>query len=72
MRIRIDDPPSARDLVRFLRRRDYLAVEESEGLVEAVPINSVSERADRVRTLRELSDWMAQHPGVSAEPADDS
>jgi hypothetical protein len=66
MRIRVSDPRKSRELVRFLRGREYLAVAHHDGPVEAVPINSISERADRVRMLRDLADWMAENPGLEA------
>ena len=68
MRIELTEPRATRDLVRFLRDRDYLAVEEPGGVVEVVPIQVVSELADRARTLRDLGAWLAQHPGVGATP----
>ncbi len=71
MRLRVDDPSAAADLVRFFRRRDYLAVEDPPGIVEVVPITSVNERADRARTLRDLSTWREQNPGADVALADD-
>ena len=69
MRVRVSDPTLTRDLIRFLRRHDYLAIEEEEPeFIEAVPINSVSARADRNRLRRHLDEWQAEHPGVMAEP----
>ena len=68
MRIQLTEPRAARELVRFLRDRDYLAVEESGGVVEAVPIQVVSEPADRARTLRDLDAWLAENPDVGATP----
>ncbi len=70
MRIRVEDPRTAADLVRYFRRLDYLAVEETPGVVEVVPITSTSERADRARTLRDLDAWRQENPGVDATPAD--
>ena len=68
MRIRLSDVRAARHLVRFLRDRDYLAVEHADGVVEAVPIQSVSEPADRERTLRDLDVWLSGQPDVVATP----
>ena len=68
MRIRLDNPQAARALVRFLRGREYLAVARPEGVVEAVPINSTTEGNDRLRTLRDLEDWRAEHPEIEATP----
>jgi hypothetical protein len=71
MQLDVSQQRGARDLVRFFRRREYLAVEHEPGIVEVVPINSVSEPADRLRTLRDLAEWTARHPGVDAGPIDD-
>ncbi|MBA2616376.1 MAG: hypothetical protein H0U90_11490 [Actinobacteria bacterium] len=57
-----------KDLVRFFRRRDYLAVEAEPGVVEVVPIDAVSEVAGRARTLLDLKAWKAEHPDVTIEP----
>ncbi len=65
MQVRLSDPARKRDLIRYLRARDYLAVDE-DGAVVAVPINSVSERADLLRLTRDLREWQSQHPGVLA------
>ena len=71
MRLRVDDPKAAADLVRFFRRREYLAVQEPPGVVEVVPITSVSERADRARTLRDLAAWRDEHPGATVASVED-
>jgi hypothetical protein len=70
MELRITDPELAGDLVRFFRRRGYLAVSESPGVVEVVPIRSASERANRAKMLCDLAEWTRGHPGVEAEPVD--
>jgi hypothetical protein len=70
MKLRVDDNQTAERLVRFFRRREYLAVHEPPGTVEVVPIQSVSERDDRIRTLRELDEWRAENPGADAAPID--
>ena len=57
-----------KDLVRFFRRRDYLAVEAEPGVVEVLPISGADEPADRARTLHDLDEWKAQNPGVEVEP----
>jgi hypothetical protein len=44
MRIQISDPTLQRDLVRYLRSLEYLAVEEGDGMT-VVPIKVLSERA---------------------------
>jgi hypothetical protein len=68
MKLQVHDQQAAENLVRFFRRRDYLAVHEPPGIVEAVPIQSVGERADRMRTLGDLAEWRAENPGVEATP----
>ncbi len=68
MRTRLSDGRAARDLVRFLRDRDYLAVEVTHGVVEAVPIQSVGDDLDRTRTLADVDIWLATRPGVVATP----
>ena len=70
MLVRVSDPSLTGELVQFLRRHDYLAVQKRRDTVEAAPINSVSSRADRKRLRRELDDWLSGHPGVSAEIVD--
>ena len=70
MRFRIEDPRAAKDLVRFFRRRDYLAVQADDGSIEVVSIQSVSERGDRTRTLRDLDEWKAANPDVTVETLD--
>ncbi len=67
MRIRVSDPNLTEDLVRFLRRHDYLAVRKDRDIIDAAPINSVSARADRARLRRHLDEWQADRPGVTAE-----
>ena len=68
MRFRIDDPRGAKDLVRFFRRRGYVAAEVGERTIEVAPIQSVDARGDRARTLRDLKEWKAEHPGAAVEP----
>jgi hypothetical protein len=71
MKLDVNESRGARDLVRFFRRREYLAVEQEPGVIEVVPIDSVSERADRSRTLRDLEEWRLNHPGIDAAPSRD-
>ena len=66
MFIQIDDTSLRGDLVRFLRERDYLAIEEA-GQVVAVPLESVDKHADRMRAERDLEAWRGDHPGVRVE-----
>ena len=70
MLARINDPKLIDDLVRFLRRHDYLAVQRGRDNVEVAPINSVSARADRKRVRRDLARWRSEHPDVTAEVVD--
>ena len=70
MLVRISDPNLIGDLVRFLRRHDYLAAQRGGATVEVAPINSVSARADRKRLRRDLAQWQSEHPDVTAEVVD--
>jgi hypothetical protein len=67
MRFQIDDRRGASDLVRFFRRRGYLAADVGDH-VEIVAIESAGELADRARTLRDLGEWKAAHPEARVEP----
>ena len=67
MRVRLSDPSVTPDLVRFLRERDFLAVEEERAIVGVAPIDAISPRADRVRVKRALNEWRARHPEVEIE-----
>jgi hypothetical protein len=67
MRIHVDRR-SGKSLVSHFRARDYLAVERAPGIVEAVPIASRDERADRERTLKDLDAWATANPTVAATP----
>lgn len=71
MRVRISDPSLATDLIEFFRRNAFLAVQETPDTIDVLPINTVSERADRLRIGRYLEAWLADHPGVVAELAED-
>lgn len=68
MRFRIDDSRGARDLVRYFRRRGYLAAEVGDGEVDIVPIESGGDLADRARTLRDLKVWKDENPDVRVDP----
>jgi hypothetical protein len=70
MRFRIDDSRGAKDLVRFFRRRGYLAAEVGDRTVEVAPIQSIGVRGDRARTLRDLEAWRAEHPEAAVESLD--
>ncbi len=70
MLVRITDPHLVGDLVRFLRGHEYLAVQNGRDTVEVAPINSVSARSDRTRLRRLLDEWQAEHPGATAEIAE--
>ena len=71
MRFELTDPKAARQLVRHLRVTGYLAVERGPGIVEAVPIRALSKDADRVRTIRDVERWAAEHGAVEARPLAD-
>jgi hypothetical protein len=71
MRIYVSDPAAAKELTRFFRRRDYLAVVSGPGLVDVAPIQSVDARHDLARTRRDLDEWAAENPNVRAVLRDD-
>ncbi len=64
MHIRVNDPTRVGELARFLRARDYLAFPNGDRGVEAVPLYSVSERADRVRLESHLARWLGRERDV--------
>jgi hypothetical protein len=66
MFLQISDPALNRDLVAFLRARNYLAIEE-RGQVVVVPLQAVSRAADRRRTEGDLDEWRSRNPGVRVE-----
>jgi hypothetical protein len=66
MFLQISDPALNRDLVTFLRARNYLAIEE-RGQVVVVPLQAVSRTADRRRTEGDLDEWRSRNPGVRVE-----
>jgi hypothetical protein len=63
MFIEISDPALVRDLIEFLRERNYLAVEEW-GHIVAVPLQPQNRASDRRRCERDLGEWRIAHPGV--------
>jgi hypothetical protein len=71
MPVRISDPALAPDLVEFLRRNAFLAVQDGDDLIDVLPIRSRNERADLVRIGRYLEAWLVDHPGVVAEFLED-
>ena len=71
MRIEVTDREAARELVRFLRRRHYLAVDRGGAIVETVPIDASDPRVDRVRTLRDVEAWAADRGGLAVRPLED-
>lgn len=66
MFIEISDPTLRRDLVEFLRSKDYLAIEE-RGQIVAVPLDPLNVSADRRRAERDLEEWRGSHPGIRVE-----
>jgi hypothetical protein len=71
MRVRISDPSLAPDLAEFFRRNEFLAVQADDDTVDVLPISTVSERSDRLRIHRYAEAWLADHPGVLADFAED-
>jgi hypothetical protein len=66
MRVTISDPKLTADLVRFLRAREYLAIEEGDGIT-VVPIHVMTRHADRARVERDVRSWLSEHAGVAAD-----
>ena len=71
MPVRISDPALAPELVEFLRRNAFLAVQEGDDLIDVLPVRPRSERSDFVRIGRYLEAWLVDHPGVVAELLED-
>ena len=67
MFIRLSDPSLTAALVRFLHQREYLAIAHDQGVVEALPLNAVSARGDRMRLNGELAAWRRHHREVETE-----
>lgn len=71
MPVRISDPALASDLVEFLRRNAFLAVQDGDDLIDVLPIRPRDDRSDLVRIGRYLDAWLVDHPGVIAEIFED-
>jgi len=71
MPVRISDPSLARDLVAFLRRNAFLAVQEADNLIDVLPIHALGDGSDGLKIRRYVEAWLADHPGVAAEIVDD-
>ena len=67
MLVSIRNPVLTSSLIRFLRARDCLAFDRGGGIVEVMPINAVSDEADRLRLGRYLDHWRADHPEAAVE-----
>ena len=63
--INLSNPTFRHDLVRFLRDRGYLAIEEWDQIV-AVPLPSLGASGDQRRVERDLAEWHVKHPGAQA------
>lgn len=59
MRVTISDTKLMPELVRYLRAREYLAVEEG-GAVTVVPIHVMTKHAGRGRVEREVQSWLSR------------
>jgi hypothetical protein len=71
MLVRISDPELAADLLAFFRRNAFLAAQEGRNTIDVLPINTVSERSDRLRIRRYLEAWLADNPGVVGDVLED-
>jgi len=63
MLLRLTQPASADDLVRYFRAHDYLVERRSDTLVHVQPLNALGAQADRERVVRDLEAWQAWNPG---------
>jgi hypothetical protein len=71
MPVRISDPALAADLVDFFRRNAFLAVQETDNLIDVLPIRVLGDGFDRLKISRYVEAWLTDHPGVAAELIDD-
>ena len=67
MRIRLSNPSRLRDLIDYLQRGEYVAVEAAGKTVEAHLPRVADERRARNELRLYLATWMAMNPGVTAE-----
>lgn len=71
MRLHIDDPSAAGDLVTFLcERPDCIAAETGRGVVEVNLLGSQRQPFMRLELDVRLRSWRAAHPHVVIELAD--
>lgn len=70
MLLRIDNPASADDLVRFFETHDYVVERRGATLVHVRPSSGLGEQPDRERVVRDLEAWQAWNPGARAELVD--
>jgi hypothetical protein len=66
MRIRISDPGLTGDLLEYLRRKDWLAIQTSEHIVAASLSNGLPYDAARLELDFQLGDWLLGHRDASA------
>lgn len=66
VRLRVDPPNLRDDLLEFLRAASCLAVKHRGSEIDALVLNSVSERHDRVVLSGYVESWQAGHKGASA------
>jgi len=59
------------EFLRFVRARHFLAQKRSKTLVHVVPLVPLSEKTDRGRVARLVSEWEAQNAGRRAEVLSD-
>lgn len=70
MLLRLSNPASADDLVRFFQAHDYVVERRGETLVDVRPSDSFGAQADRERVVRDLEAWQAWNPGAEVELED--
>ncbi len=71
MRVRLSNEADMGDFLRFVRARHFLAQKRSRTLVHVVPLVSLSEKTDRGRVARLISEWEAENAGRRAEVLSD-
>jgi hypothetical protein len=64
MQVRISDPRLVIDLIAFLERAEYRALQVGPAVVEIDPSHDLDGGSARATTDLTLRAWSLQHPGV--------
>lgn len=70
MLLRLTNPASTGDLVRFFEAHAYDVERRGDALVDVRPLAGLGEVADRERVVRDLEAWQAWNPGTEVEIVD--